>query len=382
MKDQAIYRGTRQRTGFVSSSSIYGKPRLGWEFKSRSYKISTTPSVWRERVFFSNLGYRNTFHCLDAVSGEVLWKFDAGRGSSSSPMVVDSIVYFGTRDGRLLGLDAETGRQVWQFYAGEVVASSPVIVDDTIYFGSGAFSALDTNGYVHAVDLASGEERWRFAAPKGWWNRGFRASPSVDQGVVCCGCQSGEFFALDSQTGKLLWVNEPILDESEEGRPMFNLSNSTPIAQNTVYFIRNPYLYAVDLFTGAERWRFKFSAGYPLFTAKQAFGHDTVYLGGYTGEVFVFYAVDARTGIARWVHQPEQVKGGIIFSEPVIAGNVVCTGTGRSFFGFDAYTGEEIWRFDADDKDAGTWTSASVQANRLYIAAPFAHKVYCLEFKN
>ena len=386
--ERVFYRGDPQRTGLVSTSGLYGTPRLRWKFESRHFKISTTPAVWQDRVYFNDLGYNNTFHCLDAIPGKPYWEFDAGRGSRSSPMVADGIVYFGTRDGRLLGLDVETGQQVWQFQADKYIASSPVIVDETIYFGSGDAWGFDTDGWLYAVDLASGEERWRFAAPEGWWNRGFSASPSIDQGVLCCGCRSGEFFALDSQSGELLWVNDPGIDRNAKERPMFSMANSTPIAQSTVYFVRNPYLYAVDLFTGAERWRFRFNPGVPLGNTKQAVAHETVYLSGYKNELYedelyVLYALNAQTGAERWVYEPSEDQERFYPSEPVIAGDVLCFGSAdQSIYGFGARTGEALWRFDTGDKDARIWTSASVQEHRLYIAAPHARKVYCLEFES
>ena len=44
---------------------------------------------------------------------------------------------------------------VWKFKADGGVASSPVISAGVVYFGSGA-------GYLYAVDVTSGREKWKF----------------------------------------------------------------------------------------------------------------------------------------------------------------------------------------------------------------------------
>ncbi len=61
--------------------------------------------------------------CLDAATGETLWKVDAGEfvqaelgdgGPRSTPTVVEGVVYTTSSQSRLLALDAESGELIWQ----------------------------------------------------------------------------------------------------------------------------------------------------------------------------------------------------------------------------------------------------------------------------
>src|SRR4029077_12120319 len=67
-----------------------------------------------------------TFFCLDAATGDVLWKFKANGPISGSPTVVAGRVYFATLAGRTYALDARNGALSWTFPDGEY---SPVVAD-------------------------------------------------------------------------------------------------------------------------------------------------------------------------------------------------------------------------------------------------------------
>ncbi|MGW4985906.1 outer membrane protein assembly factor BamB family protein, partial [Streptomyces mirabilis] len=45
-------------------------------------------------------------------------------------------VYVGSRDSSLYAVDAATGRKRWSFLTGSAVSSSPAVVDGVVYFGS------------------------------------------------------------------------------------------------------------------------------------------------------------------------------------------------------------------------------------------------------
>ena len=81
------------------------------------------------------------------------------------------------------------------------VSSAPVAVDGVIYFAVG-FSV------IYAVDAASGRQLWSYdpkVAPQkmrmAWGIRGL----SFWKGKVIAGVQDGRLFALDAQSGKLVW---------------------------------------------------------------------------------------------------------------------------------------------------------------------------------
>ena len=114
---------------------------------------------------------------MDAVSGDLRWRYKAGGAVRSSPAVVDGVVYFGSGDGYLYAVDALEGtptptptnvyditptptpltirEEIWRYETGDSGRSSPVVVDGVVYVGS-------QDGYLYAVDADSGDLRWRY----------------------------------------------------------------------------------------------------------------------------------------------------------------------------------------------------------------------------
>ena len=63
----------------------------------------------------------------------------------SSPGISDDIVYFGSDDGYLYAVDIQTGEEKWKFQASEFqVWSSPAIADGVVYIGT-------SEGHLYAV---------------------------------------------------------------------------------------------------------------------------------------------------------------------------------------------------------------------------------------
>jgi hypothetical protein len=104
-------------------------------------------------------------------SPELLWRFKTGAEVSSSPAVIDGVVYIGSNDGNVYALDAATGKERWRFQTGGWVLSSPAVVGGVVYIGS-------YDSYVYALDAATGKERWRFRT-----GNSIVSSPAVVSGL-------------------------------------------------------------------------------------------------------------------------------------------------------------------------------------------------------
>ncbi len=86
------------------------------------------------------------------------WKFKTGpvvEAWFSSPTVVNRVVYFGADDGYVYAVDVESGKEKWRFKTGDVVYSSPAIAENTVYAGS-------HDGNMYAINADTGREKWRF----------------------------------------------------------------------------------------------------------------------------------------------------------------------------------------------------------------------------
>ena len=62
------------------------------------------------------------------VDVEFSWKFKTGHWVTSSPAVVDGVVYVGSNDGHLYAIECKSGREIWKFKTEHWVTSSPTVV--------------------------------------------------------------------------------------------------------------------------------------------------------------------------------------------------------------------------------------------------------------
>ncbi len=142
--------------------------------------VSTTPIVVDGVVYLS--GAFSVVLAIDAGSGDILWQHDQGvrEAFASQPMlswparvnrgvaVWAGRVYLSTADCRLVALDAGTGTQLWTRQTcdndkGFFITDSPYVGGGKVFLGNaGSESEEKGRGYVSAYDALSGELKWRF----------------------------------------------------------------------------------------------------------------------------------------------------------------------------------------------------------------------------
>jgi hypothetical protein len=147
-------------------------------------------------------------YALSAATGKPVWtcategaaldsaafKFDR-TSIISSPAVSEAVVVFGCRDGFLYAVDRMTGKIRWRIdHRMSWVMSSPAL-----YRGV-ALTGTSDGHFFQAVDLASGQERWRFKTQ----GRVF-ASGTIAENVVCIAAQDGRVYGIDAENGKEIW---------------------------------------------------------------------------------------------------------------------------------------------------------------------------------
>lgn len=119
---------------------------------------------------------------------------------------------------------------------------------------------------------------------------------------------------------------------------------SPVVAKGVCYFASGDRVYAVDLETGAQKWK------YPVDQGLSGSVKDTpavcdgmVYFGAGDGNL---YCLDADTGAFQWAYQTR----GSIRCSPVILDGVIYFGSDDdSLYAINATTGEEAWRFTSRD---------------------------------
>jgi outer membrane protein assembly factor BamB len=78
---------------------------------------------------------------------------EAKNAISSSPIVVNGIVYVGSEDKKLYALDANTGQKLWDFTTNGGISSSPAVANGIVYVGS-------KDQKLYAVEATTGKKIW------------------------------------------------------------------------------------------------------------------------------------------------------------------------------------------------------------------------------
>lgn len=256
------------------------------------------------------------------------------------------------------------------------VASWPgLTVDDTRAY-------LSSGYHIYAVDLANGQEQWRFP-PAGNNNELFAADPVVAGDLIIAGSEgpissfSGVMFGLNRADGAMRWC----LAFDEAGAQRWNCQRAPNNAQeiipgvslrsddrvlggvavdgDTAFFgLANNLGYAIDVTTGAYLWSFK--AQHPIWATPLVAG-DLVYFVSLDHNV---YARDRKTGAERWTRS----LGASIGGTPALVNGVLYVGTfANELHALDARTGEPVW--PAPFATTGwVWGGPVYRDGRLYFA--------------
>jgi outer membrane protein assembly factor BamB len=247
-------------------------------------------------------------------TGELIpweWGFEGWDAYTSSPVATDSVVLFGAGDGVLYALELSSGRELWRFETEGRIRSSPAVADGVVFVGS-------ADGRVYAVDLLSGQERWRYepdgvslvSADFGFDRKSIISSPAVVDGTVYVGSRDGWMYAIDQASGEFKW------------RANHNVSwamSSPAVLDATLYSGTSDgrFVHALDVASGEELWRFD-AAGYTWSSA--AVSGNAVYIGDGGGTL---WALDRETGVVRWSYRAR----GSVMSSPAVADGIVYFGS-------------------------------------------------------
>ena len=125
-------------------------------------------------------------------------------------------VFGSSADDQIHALDAATGREKWRFFTGGPVRLAPAVWDGRVY-------AVSDDGYLYCLSAADGRQLWKLrAGPSGemvigngrmvsrWVARG---GVAIRDGVVYFGAgiwpiEGVYVYAVDARSGKVIWCND------------------------------------------------------------------------------------------------------------------------------------------------------------------------------
>ena len=275
--------------------------KLNWNYTTGG--PVTSPAAVNGTVFAESGDGK--LYALNAASGKLKWNYTTG-GGSSSPAVANNTVYI-TGD-NISALDASTGALKWKYSSEGTVFSSPIVAGNIVYVAYGAGQAGSESGFifnsVKALNASTGETI--FDAP-GEFTFLMQSTPVVGNGTIYFFDVFSIFNGLNATTG-----DNKFRSEVTEG----STSDSPAVAGSVVYTsCDDGNVYALDGNTGALLWFF------PVNETKMSpsVANGTVYAGSNDGFV---YSLNDSTGLLRWKYH----AGGVI-SAPAVANGTVYAGS-------------------------------------------------------
>jgi len=213
----------------------------------------SSPAVAEGKVV--TIGVGGVLSCLDAATGKLTWRKDPFPGivpmffTSMSPVIVDGICIAhlgGAGNGALLAFDITTGSEKWRWVLEGPDYASPVLM--TVE-GTKQIVTLTEKSIV-GIALADGKMLWQLPFPT--QRRAYNAAtPIVDgQTVIYTGALRGtKAVKIEKQgegfTARELWSNDQVA-------PQFN----TPVLKDNLLFgsTSQSNLFCLNALTGQTAW--------------------------------------------------------------------------------------------------------------------------------
>jgi len=265
--------------GLLAALDVHTGERL-WQFENE-FGFEASPFFHEGRIYIGALD--GAYYCFDATTGELLWEnMIQGQISGASNIVRVAVedgireqIIFGAYDAQLHALDPETGETFWTYQADNYINGAPAIS------GVGHVLVGGCDAYLHVVDAASGE-----AIHQVYLNTYVQSSAVADGPTAYAGNYEGEFFAVEIQTGEVLWTFADAIGPFSSPHAV---ANDLVVASN-----EDEHLYALNKDTGALHWKFQ---GLGIFESGPLIVGDTVLATTANG---YFHALNLETGKELW----------------------------------------------------------------------------------
>ena len=226
---------------------------LYWKFNT-SARILSSPAVVDGRVYEGPDD--GNIYCLDAYTGKLMWSTPAGGYVEApfssavilhpSPTVVDNQVYVGSLDKKVYCLNANDGSVKWAYKTNGSITSSPAVVNGVVYITS----PEPTSGALYMLNAKNGSLIRRIAIPYQVANQGtdMHSSPSVAEDMVYVAANKQTYYAINATTGNVVWTfRDPTAGEFIICSPICNAG--------IVYLVDEFFIVALNASNGSLLWK-------------------------------------------------------------------------------------------------------------------------------
>ncbi len=321
----ASFRHDLAQTG-VATSALPDKLDLLWEI-SLGEQVVATAAIVGESVYIPCLS--GELVCVKRQTGERVWTYKSvekveknsfAPGFKSSPTVTADAIYLGDEDGIFHAVDRATGQNRWKFQTGGEIYSSAAVLDSRILFGS-------YDNSLYCLNEKDGSRAWKYET------QGYvHCAPAIVEGIAfIAGCDE-HLRGIDVKTG-----------EQKVDLPLETYLIASPAIVGDVLYVGTygSEVVAVDWKKKDITWRYASGSGEFPFHSSAAVTDKLVVLGGRDKLV---HAIDRSSGQKVWTFATRAK----VDSSPVIVGDRLFIGSNDgNLYELGLTDGKERWKYNA-----------------------------------
>jgi outer membrane protein assembly factor BamB len=188
---------------------------------------------------------------LALFDGKRQWEVKTSTPFTAGARVEGGVVYVPGGDGNLYALKSATGAQLWKYGAGEELATIPVIAEGKVLVATSGNTLI-------AVDASNGKWLWQYRRdlPPGFTIHGTSA-PRVSGKLAYIGFSDGQMVALNLDDGTVKWERTLSAVRLTSGAQFIDVDTTPAVDDQGRVFVASYQdgLYALDGQTGAVLWK-------------------------------------------------------------------------------------------------------------------------------
>ena len=285
--------------------------------------------------------YENTLNAGNVSLLKQKWVAGAPKGMEGSPVYANGLVFVATPTGVLNAYHAATGGMKWTFdsHSSFPNFSAPMVdpINNLVVFGTIGYQDSGIPSPFYALNSQSGKLVWSMIIP--WDDFGF---PSLHFGTIYVGnsheSSTASLYAIDEQTGRLDW------SYATNGGIWGSVAADT--GNNTVFTsVGNPAnsVVALDATTGLAKWTYFIpnSSGDDDPGSAISVSNGLVYVDSKIGSV---YAINESNGTLAWQTATGTPNIGNVSSLAIANGVAYVGSLDKNLYALNASTGVVLWK--------------------------------------
>ena len=331
-------------TGFVRQwKADFGAGR------SKRNSLLAKPLAFNGKVY--TLDVEGLLTAFDLDSGERVWRYrleaenkyaDASAMRGVGMAAQDNVIYAVAGFGTVFALNAENGEEVWKKDLKVPLRIAPSVAAGKVFVQS-------VDNQFFALDKNSGEILWNYdiAMENTTVLGGASASYCPDLDMVLIGFSNGEIQSFNASLGTPLWSDILVANRQAYSSTFLHTIKASPVIDGETAFVAgsSDVLASIDIRSGTRNWDKSIGSSNALLLSG-----NTLFVVTTDNELT---AIDKASGKVLWVtavEMPRKKKDVKVYAPILLDGKLAVALSNGEVLLYEAASGKKISKIDLDEK--------------------------------